>query len=266
MKYEGVIADPAGNITLFVLSPVRDRPALVRSVLEDPRLKVEQVGFVLPRPGGELPRLEMMGGEFCGNAARSFGLLCARERGLSGKGELRIGISGMGEPLPVRFDLGGGSASVEIPPPQAKRELPFRGRALGVYDFEGISHVIAPELPPSRELFGEIRGLFEEDSRRQGFPLPGALGIMFWNGASRCMSPAVYVYGPDSLVFESSCGSGTAALGLYLGEELREGRERYFIVQRGGLIEAILEKEGGRVRSLSIGGPVSLSEPLLLEF
>ena len=62
-------ADPAGNITLLVLTPVSPalRPAAARELLR--RHGAEQAGFLVPpRLGGDC-RLEMMGGEFCGNAA-----------------------------------------------------------------------------------------------------------------------------------------------------------------------------------------------------
>ena len=73
------------------------------------------------------------------------------------------------------------------------------------------------------------------------------------------MSPAVYVYGTASLVFESSCGSGSAALGLSLAEGFQDGTRTYAIAQRGGLIETTVEKHAGALRRLSIGGPVTLS-------
>ena len=40
----------------------------------------------------------MMGGEFCGNAARSFGLMLAKRRGMA-EGYLDISVSGMQQAL-----------------------------------------------------------------------------------------------------------------------------------------------------------------------
>jgi diaminopimelate epimerase len=259
MKLEIVRADPAGNITIFVLNPPEssgEQAAAVKALMADPALGAEQAGFVFSREAP--PRLEMMGGEFCGNAARSFGLLMARERGLQGRGELDVRVSGAEKPLKARFDLAAGTASVEVPPPRFWRTLRFREHPLACCNFEGISHVIAPELPPGKTLFEEIRGIFEEDRRSQGLPLPSALGVMFWEPRQALMSPGVYVYGTGSLVFESSCGSGSAALGLYLGENLRDGSAAFAITQAGGLIETAIEKQAGRVLRVSIGGPVAL--------
>ncbi|MCL2320286.1 MAG: hypothetical protein FWC45_09390, partial [Treponema sp.] len=91
-----LIADPAKNITVFILEPVEtpaERRALAMAILADTRLRAEQVGFVTPPSSGKaapgtgapLWRLDMAGGEFCGNAARSFGLYVARMMGLTGR-------------------------------------------------------------------------------------------------------------------------------------------------------------------------------------
>ncbi len=94
MEVKIIRVDPAGNITVFVMSPLPDSDsgaALVNALLNDPALGAQQVGFVTPpEKEGALWKLNMMGGEFCGNAARSFGLLVARETGLFGRVSLMI--------------------------------------------------------------------------------------------------------------------------------------------------------------------------------
>ena len=69
-----ILADPSGNTTAFVLSPVPPHQygPVARAVME--RLKAEQVAFL--HDG----RMDMMGGEFCGNASRSFALWQALQR------------------------------------------------------------------------------------------------------------------------------------------------------------------------------------------
>ena len=77
MKVQVRYLNPAGNITAVVLSSVLPelRPALSRAIMAQGR--AEQVGFAAtPRLGGDC-RIEMMGGEFCGNAVRSYGYLRA---------------------------------------------------------------------------------------------------------------------------------------------------------------------------------------------
>jgi diaminopimelate epimerase len=76
------------------------------------------------------------------------------------------------------------------------------------------------------------------------------------------MTPAVYVYRSGTLVFESSCGSGSAAMAVRLDREAAfpadQGERRFSIRQPGGVIETrVLRRDGGL--SVSIGGRVTLS-------
>jgi diaminopimelate epimerase len=73
------------------------------------------------------------------------------------------------------------------------------------------------------------------------------------------MRPAVYVYGTGSLVFESSCGSGSAALALWKTQGQGDGEAACTVRQPGGIIEVRVRRREGRVRDIVIGGPVGLS-------
>ena len=74
MKVKIRVADPAGNITIFVMTPLeRSQYAeAANQLLEQKKYKAEEVGFVEEKEDGTL-HMQMMGGEFCGNATRSFG-------------------------------------------------------------------------------------------------------------------------------------------------------------------------------------------------
>ena len=76
MKVRTMQADPSGNVTLYVLDPVpqKDRKELNRQLLTL-HPSVEQAGCLSIKEGQ--PQVEMMGGEFCGNATRSAGA-CAK--------------------------------------------------------------------------------------------------------------------------------------------------------------------------------------------
>ncbi|GHV41758.1 diaminopimelate epimerase [Spirochaetia bacterium] len=261
---EIVIADPAKNITILVLDRIDSAPAraeAARRLLADPSLKAEQVGFVIVPDGAHTKwRLEMMGGEFCGNAARSFGLFVARETGLKGRHTVMIEISGMQKSLPVHVDTEAGRAEVEIPRPLAQGSLNFEGRSFPVFVFEGITHVIAPGLKPEpaaaeRDTFFAIKALIEKGVQNHF----DALGVMFYDTQNQFLRPAVYVAATDSLVFESSCGSGSAALACWKTAALRDGDGRCDVAQSGGIIEVRVSKHEGEISSITIGGPVGLS-------
>ena len=270
-----LIADPAKNITVFVLDPVESPPgraALARAILAEKSIGAEQVGFVVPgaafpntAAGPGLWRLEMAGGEFCGNAARSFGFYVAMVLGLKGKTTLFVSVSGADGPVRVEVDAEKSRASAEMPKPLAVKTLDYEGRALPVLIFEGITHIIAPDLEAKSETFYAIKSLAEREFfSPNGLlekALPSAVGVMFYDTASRFTRPAVYVRGVDSLVFESSCGSGSAALGVWLSRELCDGVAGCLLTQPGGVIETEVTKRAGEISAISIGGEVILNEP-----
>ena len=265
-----LVADPAKNITVFVLDPVEDlweRAALARAILAEKSLGAEQVGFVVPPESGPGARqglwhLEMAGGEFCGNAARCLGLYVARQQGIKGKAEIFVSISGAEEPVRVEVDTVKSLAAAEMPKPQAMETLDYDGHPLSVLVFEGITHIIAPGTEAEAEAFYAIKALAEKELVSRGKELPAALGVMFFNTAAVYVRPAIYVRSIDTLVFESSCGSGSAALGIWLSRSRLDGTFKFALNQPGGVIETKLIKKAGEITSLTIGGEVKLGEVL----
>jgi diaminopimelate epimerase len=266
MELEIVRADPAGNITLFVLNPPASRGGqaeAARALLAAPGLAAEQVGFVFP-PGhpGALWRLAMMGGEFCGNAARSFGLLAARRMGLSGRHTLSVAVSGAAAPVPVSIDTHAHTAEAVIPAPVQETSIEHQGQRFPVYLFEGISHIIAETGAGSRDLARSLIDALltqgEAAARRSD-----AVGVLFYDSARQFVEPAVWVRATGSLVFESSCGSGSAALGVWAARHSARTDETHAIAQRGGVITVRVVKQGGNISRLSIGGTARLGEPFV---
>ena len=85
MKLNVLRADPAGNITLFVLDPIEreHRAALAAELMRRlPDMKIDQVGFACPAGADTDGRMEMMGGEFCGNATLSAAAVVMGQLGL----------------------------------------------------------------------------------------------------------------------------------------------------------------------------------------
>lgn len=112
----------------------------------------EQVGFAEEDSlTGEFPRLCMMGGEFCGNAARAFACYAA---GVRGRGETRlsVAISGARNPVPVEIEPASGRAYAQMPLPCALDRLCADGRDIPLVRMEGIDHALLLNEAPSPEL------------------------------------------------------------------------------------------------------------------
>ena len=76
MKLEYIKTDPTSNITVLVRTPVEraKQPEAAENIMAADR-QCEQVGFVEESESGT--RLQMMGGEFCGNASMSLAAVMA---------------------------------------------------------------------------------------------------------------------------------------------------------------------------------------------
>ncbi len=229
MELRLIMADPAGNRTAIVRTPV---PAALRAkaaaeIMKIQELRAEQVGFETAPLMGGAGRLEMMGGEFCGNAARSFGFLCFSESGKSAEagkpgiesipvsgsadGDILIEISGSTGLLRVSCDPESGTAFSEMPMPQ-RMELSEEGYPLIIS--EGIAHMILKDTDPDSSLIHQMIGRY--GSRFDAF------GLQFLKGD--LLIPVVYVEASGSLVYESSCGSGSLAAAWYLEKTAEETR------------------------------------------
>lgn len=277
IKYS--IFDPTGNITALVENRVQTalQPGVADEIM-NAHPEVEQVGFVQFEPGRPVPALlRMAGGEFCGSATMSAAALYATRSGDEAPA-IRVRASGVQRSLEVRLrrsaeDSGLFEAGVEMPPAISieKVKLASEGteEALPVVDMGGISHVI---IEQSRKLYA----LKDEKERaeqavRDWCEALGAdcLGIMFMSGsdsASRSrdgndrktgmivdmkleteLIPLVYVPAADTVFWESSCASGSAAAGMYLSDKYGIALE-ISMREPGGVLTVKSDFSGGDTR------------------
>ena len=255
MKFTVVMADPAGNRTAIVRSgvPKAERQKVAAAVMADPALRAEQVGFeTRSLYGGSQGRLEMAGGEFCGNAARSFGYLLCKERGID---HCKIEISGTREKLEVICDLDRETAAAQMPMPELIEMAGDEAEQLyPVVISRGITHMICVDRPFDEEF---ARRMIDKFGKAYS-----AFGVMFVNGDT--LTPVVYVAATDSVCLESSCGSGSLAAAWFMTREKEDGFHGYSFEQPGGTITVNVAKRLGRYAG-TIGGKLTLEEPLEME-
>ncbi len=252
---------PAGNTTALVLervaAPVKDR--LVAALFADLELKIEQVGFIVPgtEPAPHLPRMEMMGGEFCGNATRAAAAWFAMKQAAAKRNstDLTITVSGSAAPMACQiiFNAQGVAteATCQIPLPERiiERDCVLGGEKIPVaqVDFPGISHLILQDVPASEEVLTELIDQLQLKA--------AAVGVMFTRQNYQAMTPLVYVAATATTVFEGGCGSGTAAVGAYLATKSK-GSILQHIKQPGGSISVAASYRQGNIAELTIGGSV----------
>ena len=252
LKY--YIFDPTGNITALVESGVAaaDQSAVASRIMER-HPDVEQVGFITyadDAAAADVPvSLRMAGGEFCGNATMCTAALYMIRENMLGSAAIRVRVSGAAEPLEVqlrRKDAVSFDAAVTMPPAVGIDELRLAdgmlqgsdSLSLPIVRMEGIAHVI---IEPDSGFFGlKDDPALAETLLRGWCGVLGAecLGMMFLGeGAALCrLTPLVYVPGADTMFWENSCASGSAAAGIYLA------------AQAGTPVDVTFDEPAGRLR------------------
>ena len=198
------LIDPTGNLTILVETPVPvASQAFVAQRLLSAEPTAEQVGF-LSAPDADCDiALRMAGGEFCGNAAMSAAALHCMRLGAAEQ-TVRVRISGTVTPVRVTA-TDGYACTVEMPRPKRLTE------AFGypLVELPGIAHLIVTE-PMARDA---AEAAAVRDCAALGAE---ALGLMLLDEAAQTLTPLVYVAAPQTLCWEHSCASGTAAVGACL--------------------------------------------------
>jgi len=255
-----IYADPAGNITAIVQNRIWDnleRRELAKEIMRDG--KAEQVGFVCrPIQGGDC-RLEMMGGEFCGNACRAYGYLCAAQRSSGGRYFINVEISGAKDPVVVNVNLDDHTAFARMPMPHGVYYVPVEEREYPVVRMDGIDHMIITESMREKERKNFTAKAIAALSLWEA----EAVGVMFLEEDR--LIPVVYVKKTESLVWESSCGSGSVAAAWYLTEysDPKDGEKIISFREPGGELQVEMTVRDGHVARCSMGGKVDFLPSIL---
>lgn len=252
---------PTENITVLVSSPV------ARSLQSEYATKLlggiggEQVGFLETSPlSGARLRLQMMGGEFCGNATMTAGAYLARSENLpvGAQADYLIDVSGTFQPVPCRIERISDAwrGTVCMPLPECLERISLQTDAgtvaLPLVRLPGIAHIVAPVETGLNCAQIERRIRSWNDVVRAD-----ALGVLLYDEARQSIRPIVYVPATDTACWERGCGSGTAALGAWQAHR-RQSPFSVSIRQPGGEIAVRAEANASRVASLSITGVVRL--------
>ena len=259
-SYRVVRADPAGNITLFVLTqvPAEKRSETAQRLFEACSSEIEQIGFAGIPDAGFDGRLEMAGGEFCGNASRAYGLLLAKHRGLQGRQQLMLQVSGSSCPIAVSVDIEGEQADAQMPLPRFVRRETVAGVTGTLVHLGGIVHFVVENIAPDAVWMERIEPLFHTLGALDAY------GICFLERDAKRMTPLVKVPAARTLVFEGSCGSGSVASAVAMSEGT-DGAFSVELQQPAGVVRAAVQRCGGVVTQASIGGSVTLGVPKFIE-
>jgi diaminopimelate epimerase len=266
MQYEFIKVNPTENMTIFIKSFVNreEQVNLAKKVMAYGNLYAEQVGFIENKPDGVV-RLQMMGGEFCVNATRSLAAVLVREhhasiREVGGLFKVPIEVSGteaihMSE-VSATDDYEVYEVSLEMPLHTGYEEITIdyeEGQINGtLVSFDGITHLVVPADNIKSKL-----DFYHTIVNKLFLPEVEAIGIMFYDDKNSFIEPLVYVRETDTLIWEKGCGSGTAALGIYL-THITGSSVSQSVNQPGGSMTVSTVWSNGRVDKVIIGGKVAI--------
>ena len=249
-------ANPCGNITGFVVAPVYPgyRKAYTDCIMEQIDKDVEQVGFISPAYEGAPLRMDMMGGEFCANATRAYGLYSAGFYDTDGLVDIEVYVSGHEGTTDVIADVKNQKAYVALDDPIGRENLTIDGKDCTLIKLPGISHLIV-EGEEDKDFVNKALEVLKKDHKDEAY------GVLFFDKEKLEMIPYVYVEGSETLFREGSCGSGTIAVVNYLEDDIAKLDEDYKISIKnpaGELEVFVYEFEDGK--KFCVGGKVELSE------
>lgn len=258
MLLDYCVANPAGNITVLVTSPVEKRDYALTSRKLMARIDhAEQVGFLRePVMGGDV-RLEMMGGEFCGNALRSAAYYYVRKNIPRQWSLVATEISGCDRVLAVSADVLNGKSQAEMVLPRSMEKIEsWDGSGAMAFLFDGIVHIVVVRKP-QRFPDEPLKAYLQYASIRYN---AAAVGLMQVDPFSHQMLPVVYVRDTHTMVYESSCASGSCAVALFLAQTEDDGLYSYDFKEPGGMLNVVVTKRNHEVLSAKIGGTISMTE------
>lgn len=250
---------PGGNDTALVEGISRSRKE--KKKINDTIMRefpfIEQVGFIDLKK----PELQMAGGEFCGNATRSCVYLYLDGR----PGTVWIKTSGTSRMLKAGVDEGG-NCWTQIPLPQKILSMVLTEKYT-IVPLDGITHVVYPinqRFPSFQAAKQMAKSILTSLNLLKTTP---AAGVMFIRskGDQLAIEPIVWVRDIQTFFYETACGSGTMAVGLWQALSGNKPITDVEVIQpTGETISATVRRSGNSLTEGVIRGKVSIVKKVKL--
>jgi diaminopimelate epimerase len=250
-----VVAYPSGNTTAVLFDQLseydpkelNERIMQAWKTVSPTQPEVEQCCIVTrPRNPAAIARVEMLGGEFCGNATRSALRLLTGSETRMGKVE----VSGVDRLL--AFSINDNTVTLEMPLTK-NSELIRRVNEGWLVQLDGITQLVtAPQSERTpRQLLEELLS-----SNRYDLATQPAVGVSEYDTATQKARFCVYVRAVNTIFDETACGSGTCAVTVARATENGRTTTLDVIQPSGEVIQTEASYEFGMVTSVSITGGV----------
>ncbi|MCM3673119.1 diaminopimelate epimerase [Peribacillus simplex] len=257
--------NPTQNMTILVKTNylVEEYKHIASKIMSYDSVHAEQVGFIeKPINNKAAAKLQMAGGEFCGNACMALAAFIASEKGLKHNdlAEIILEASGTDKLITCQMkrNLDEYHCLVTMPIPKKieQRTIKYDGNDLNmiIVRYHEFIHIVIEV----EEFSKTVREKAQSLAKLLGVTLGANLiGVLLYKSKSEEMAPLIYVPHLDSMIWERGCGSGTASLGAYLAWK-NKGEIVTNIRQPGGDIKVFATCHGEELTSLMIEGSVQI--------
>ena len=244
---------PSGNPTALVIgieNNIDTRRYINDEIIYKYNGFVEQVGFVNENKNEAV--LLMAGGEFCGNATRS-----AIYYYLDGKpGIININVLG------VDLELTGGidkENNVWVDMPIMKSNFIRKNNDNSIIvKIPGITHLVIEYSNVPKEYKNNLEEYSKIMLKKYNLTKEVAAGVMYIKREKESiyLFPYVYVKSVNTWFFETACGSGTTAVGIYESYITKNSINKDIIQPSKEIISVKVENINNKIVSATISGKV----------
>lgn len=256
--------NPSGNMTVLVHSS-HDRSEygyIAEQMMQTSHICCEQVGFIESEScDRDRPfHLVMSGNEFCGNATISFMHYLKSNHLINEQAvvdqSLQVQVSGCSELVTCKIH-DNDCYEVMMPQPRSviQEQLRLCDTSITVTKiiYESYLHFVVPVDCVTRSLQKEVEKFVRETEWQSEFK---TIGIMLFNKCSQTLSPLIYIPELQSAIWENSCGSGTASIGIFKSYSETSDCDSLVVHQPGGDI-IVTTKLDGKSYITTITGTVA---------
>ena len=251
-EFKYFLYSPCGNDTALVENSNIDEQTkkIINNKIMDIHSNIEQVGFVYANKH----KIEMAGGEFCGNATR-----CAAYYYLNGNsGEIDINVSG---DIIIKAGVNKeGKAWSQIPLYSGMDYIKQLDKEIYEIKISGIKYMILEKdlskqyLLDKKNIKSNAMNLLKKYNLRES----EAMGVIFIedvNGNIK-IHPVVWVRDINTIFYETSCGSGTTAVAMLRAIQNNKSQNIDIIQPSNQIITAKIDMNKGKIENAYILGNI----------
>lgn len=252
--------NPSGNMTILVHSKhhPEEYASIANQLMATTHVCCEQVGFIESSDytNGNQFHLVMSGNEFCGNATMSY-IHYLQEHQLLESEQFQLKISGCSQTVSCTVH---NQQYYEVGMPQVQsivpRQLIIAGQPYDALEliYETYIHYVIQTQETTMNFKYQVEQFVREQQWHTTFK---TIGIMLFDSRQHFLMPLIYIPEVQSLIWENSCGSGAASIGVFQQYQTNQPCKDFEVKQPGGSIVVSSTYSNKKGYITSIKGQVS---------